>query len=253
MLSRRRAPVLLALALGAGLLACGGGDGDGDGDRASATAPSTTPATAPGQPGRERFPDSPQVDVDFATGAGAGELPAVRRPAGTGARSEDSYRLRLAEGDAVRAPARRVAEPGSAAVSVIATVRAPTRLEGRAGVFCRGSADGRTGYELTVDRRGRVRLERVQDARRTLLAGYDARIDAAVPPDEPLPVVLSCGTGSERGSGATLGVAVGVQQMTLIADPRPLPAGARGLAGLVVSGEAPASARFAAFQLSFAR
>lgn len=77
---------------------------------------------------------------------------------------------------------------GSAAVSLVATVRAPTRLDGRAGVFCRGSADGRTtGYELT-----------------------------------------------------------------LIADPRPLPTGPRGEAGLVVTGDAPAKADLAAFQLSFA-
>lgn len=84
-------------------------------------------------------------------------------------------------------------------------MRDPARLPGRAGVFCRGSDDGRTGYELTVDRRGRARLERVEDGRRALLAGYDADIAAAASPDEPLPVVLACGTGTERGSGVTLG------------------------------------------------
>lgn len=246
MLSRRWAPVLLVAVLGAALSGCGQ---DG-GDRAATTASSSTQASTSGSPGGDRFPDRPQVDVDFATGGGD-ELPQARRPTGTGARSGESYRLRLEQGDAVRAPARRAAEPGSAAVSVVATLRAPTRLDGRAGIFCRGSADGRTGYELTVDRRGRVRLERVQDGRRTLLAGYEARIDAAVPPDAPVPIVLSCGTGTGRGSGVTLSVAVGVQQMTLIGDPRPLPGG-RGLAGLVVAGGAPAAADFAAFQLAFA-
>ena len=71
-------------------------------------------------------------------------------------------------------------------------------------------------------------------------------------PDEPLPVVLVCGTGAERGSGVTLGVSVGVQEPTFIGDRRPLDPGPRGYAGLVVAGGPPATADFAAFQLSFA-
>lgn len=257
MLSARLAQAMVAALLAAGLAlalaACGedGGAGVGAGDRSSA-APGATPTGATASGGGERFPDRPQVDLDFA-GGGSDELPAVERPEGAGASTEGSYRLRLTDGGVVRAPARRIAEPGAAAVSVVGTIRAPTRLDGQAGLFCRGSADGRTGYELTVDRRGRVRLERVEDGRRTLLAGYDARIDAAVPPDEPLPLVLACGTGTEPGSGVTLGIAVGARPTTFIGDRRPLAPGPRGLAGLVVSGGAPASADFAAFQLSFAR
>ncbi len=255
MLSARLAQALLAALLAAGLAlaltACGEDGSSGGGDRSSAPSGST-PTGATGSRGAGRFPDRPQVDLDFAQGA-SDELAALERPGGVGVSAEGSYRLRLVDGAAVRAPARRVAEPGTAAVSVVGTVRAPTRLDGRAGIFCRGTADGRTGYELSVDRGGRARLERVQDGRRTLLAGYGARIDAAVPPDEPLPLVLACGTGTEPGSGVTLGIAVGVQEMTFIGDRQPLDPGPRGLAGLVVSGGAPATADFAAFQLSFAR
>lgn len=249
MLSARLAPALLATLLAAGLAACG--EDDAAGDRPSAGPAPSAPATRAARAQRERFPDRPQVDLDFAAGGDA-ELPAVDVSEGAGADTGDSYRLRLAEGEAVRAPARRAAEPGTTAVTVVGTIRAPTRLAGRAGIFCRGSADGRTGYELTVDRRGRVRLERVEGGRRTLLAGYGARIDAAEPPGEPLPLVLACGTGTEPGSGVTLGIAVGVQEMTFIGDRRPLDPGPRAQAGLVVSGEAPATADFAAFQLSFA-
>lgn len=250
MLSVRVATALLATLLAGAAAACGDDSEDAGSGKAAASTPA--PATAAAPAGRERYPDRPQVELDFAAGHGD-ELPAVELPEGAGASTSGSYRLRLTGGDSLRAPARRAAAPGTAAVTVVATVRNPTRLDGRAGVFCRGRTDGRTGYELTVDRRGRVRLERVQRGRRTLLAGYDARIDAAVPPDEPLPLVLACGAGTERGSGVTLGIAVGVQEMTLIGDRRPLDPGSRGHAGLVVGGSAPVTADFAAFQLFFAR
>lgn len=133
---------------------------------------------------------------------------------------------------------------------VTATVRAPTELDGRAGVFCRGSADGRSGYELSVDKTGRVRLERVENGRRELLAGYEARIDAASPPDEPIPVILVCG-GREGASEVTLGVTVGAKALTFFDDPDPLPVPEKARSGLVASGGRPAMADFAAFQLRF--
>lgn len=250
MLSVRVAAALLVTLLAAALAACGD---DGDDERGGpAPASARTATTAAASAARALLTERPQVELDLGGGE-SDELPAVELRGGAGASTRDSYRLRLTDGDAARAPARRSAEPGTAAVAVVATVRDPTRLDGRAGVFCRGSADGRTGYELTVDRRGRVRLERVQEGRRTLLAGYDARIDAPVSPEEPLPLVLACGTGTERGPGVTLGIGVGVRQMTFIGDRRPLDPGSRGHAGLVVGGGPPATADFAAFQLYLAR
>lgn len=206
----RRAIVLAGLALAA----CGGDEAAERPERTPAPAPAATPAGG--------FPDRPQVELGGRSLAAPGE----------GSR---------------RAAAPRAAEPGSQAVTVVATVRAPEELDGRAGVFCRGSADGRSGYELTVDRRGRVELDRVEDGRRTLLAGYSKRIDTAVDPSQPLPVMLACGRGDRRG--VTLGVLVGVGQFTYVRDRRPVDPGPRGEAGLVASG---GTADFAALQLYFA-
>lgn len=257
MLSLRPALVLpAAMVLAAAIAACGGGDGrsGAPGSRASSSSqsssgpepPAPSPSTqAPGAGPPETFSDRPQVDLDLAQGP-ADALPGFRSAAGTGAQDGRSFRLRLSRGDGVRAPARRVVAPGVTAVLVVATVRAPTELDGRAGVFCRGSEDGQTGYELSVDRTGRARLERVRDGRRTLLAGYQARIDAAVPPDAPLPLQLFC---SGTGAQTRLGVVVGVKAVTFFEDPEPLAPGARARSGLVVSGESRAAADFAAFQL----
>lgn len=248
MLSVRARALLLATLL-SGLAACGGG---GDDDREANLRPRGTTAATGATSSLGPPAGRPQVDVDFARGA-SDELPAFESTDGSGAQQDGSYRLRLFEGDAVRAPARRTATPGTAPVVVVGTVRAPTELDGRAGVFCRGSADGRTGYELSVDRVGRVRLERVRDGRRTLIAGYEARIDAASPPDAPLPLVLFCAGGPGTGAEATLGVVVGVKAMTFFADPEPLEPGPRAQAGLVVSGGGRATAAFAAFQLTVTR
>lgn len=191
--------------------ACGGEEPE---RRAPAPKPAAT-ATPAGAPG-EGFPDRPQVDL---------------RP-----RSLDGGRQAAPE-----------AKPPTTPAYVIGTVRRPERLPGRAGVFCRGSQDGRTGYELTVDRRGRVELDRVQAGRRTLLAGYETRVGAAVDPEQPLPVILVCGKGDERG--VTLGVLVGVGQLTFIRDRRPLDPGARGRTGLVATG---GRAEFGALQVFLA-
>lgn len=121
MLNRRRAPALLAVLAGSVALSACGGPGGGDG---RAPSPTPSPASAQAAPGQR-----PEVDVDFADGA-SGELPAVEGPSGAGAHAGQSYRLRLARAGTVRAPARRVTQPGTAGVSVVATVRAPTARAG---------------------------------------------------------------------------------------------------------------------------
>lgn len=240
MLIVRTAPLLLAATL---LAACGGGDRQADPRPRATTGATGTTAAA------DAFPSRPQVDVDFAEKDGA-EPPAFEREEGSGARDGDAYRLRAAGGGAVRAPARLTATPGTAAVLVLGAVLAPTELDGRTGVFCRGSADGRTGYELTVDRGGQVRLERVRDGRRTRLAEYDEP-DAARQTDEPLPVALACGRDTNPASAIALGVTVGVNPMTFFDDPEPLDPGPVGRAGLLVREGGRAS--FAGFQLTVDR
>jgi len=238
-LSRRLLCALPAVLL---LAACGGDDEPKA--KAKATA---TPAPAADAPAG-RFPEKPQVDLDFTTGEQ--DLPPVKSAAGTAALAGDSYLVRLARTGSLRVPADRSAEPGTAGISVVGTIRRPERLQGRAGVFCRGSEDGRSGYELTVDRRGRARLERVEDGRRTLTAGFRAVVDRASPPGSPVPVVLTCGI--DKDDKITLGFTVGARQLTYVRDERPLDPGPSGRAGFVASGPRGAEARFGALQLYLA-
>lgn len=51
----------------------------------------------------------------------------------------------------------------------------------------------------------------------------------------------------------SLGVTVGVQELTFFGDPHPLLPGPRARAGLIVAGDAPSAVDFAALQLRFAR
>jgi hypothetical protein len=236
-LSRRLLCALPAVLL---LAACGGDDEPGAKARATATP---TPAAPAG-----RFPETPQVDLDFTKGEQG--LPPVEGAAGTAALAGDAFAVRLARSGSLRVPAARAAEPGTAAISVVGTIRRPERLQNRAGVFCRGSEDGRSGYELTVDRRGRARLERVENGRRTLTAGFRAVVDRASPPGSPVPVVLTCGI--DKDDKITLGFTVGARQLTYVRDERPLDPGPSGRAGLVVSGTRGAEARFGALQLYLA-
>lgn len=208
----------MLIAVAATLAACGS-----DGKPTSERTPTPTPG-APAGNDAGRFPDRPQVDLDFA---GADAMP-------------------RADGDG-RAPAPSLARLGDRGVYVVGTVRSPARLKARAGVFCRGSGDG-DGYEFTIDRRGSARLERVEGAKRTLVAGYQARIDAGVPPSAPIPVTLICGTGQDA-RGAVLGVAVGASQPTFVRDREALVAGVDATAGLIARG----GARFGALQVYVAR
>jgi hypothetical protein len=68
----------------------------------------------------------------------------------------------------------------------------------------RDTQRGGSGYELTIDRRGRARLERVEDGRRTLTASFRAVVDRASPPGTPVPLILTCGIDNDAKIMASL-------------------------------------------------
>ena len=239
MLSRRLLCALPAVLL---LAACGADEPK----RVTAKATATPAARRMLPPGASRRPRR----STSTSPPGEQGLPPVDSAAGTGTLEDDSFVMRLARAGSLRAPSDRAAEPGTAGISVVGTIRRPERLQGRAGVFCRGSANGRSGYELTVDRQGRARLERVEDGRRTLTAGFRAVVDRASPPGTPVPVVLTCGI--DKDAKITLGFTVGARQLTYVRDERPLDPGSSGRAGLVVTGARGDEARFGALQLYLA-
>jgi hypothetical protein len=161
--------------------------GCGGDDEGSTPAAATATPTPSAAPG-EQLPERPQVDVKGA------DLPAFR--AG-----------RAAAPEAVTGPA-----------SVVGTIRRPERLAGRAGVFCRG-------YELTIDRRGRARVERTGGES---VVEFDARVDAAEPPGTPVPVVLLCGPGEREGE-VVVGFSVGARPLAYARHEGPLTGDSAGL------------------------
>jgi hypothetical protein len=242
---------LFVMALTAVVLVGCGADGDRGGGGASGsavTAPASgsEAATSAQIAGQDRLPEQPQVALDFRS-ATASDL---TTDPGARARSVNSaLELELRDAGVGRA-APREQPPGEARVVVVAArVRDPKRLGGRAGIFCRGDRAG-DGYELTLDRAGAVRLDRIAGGRRATLARGVARVDAASPPDSPIPLFLVCGRGDER-SGPHVVFTVGAQEAAGVRDPSPLPPGSGSRAGMLVDGERGDSALFTVFTLTY--
>lgn len=245
------APASVVLVLCATIFAAGCGYQSSKNGKAGRDEPSAKP-----QPTDTRTPTAPApsdrldalpvvIQTDFKSGAVA-DFPAFRNQFGTGEATRGSYRLALRSGESVRAPVEPSMAPSENGALIVASVRSASNLRGRAGVFCRGSDDGKTGYELTFDRSGRATLDRVLRGKRTLVAGFEAPIDGIVPADAPVPGALFCGGKDNAG---VVGAAVGVQEITFFDDPDPLPVTAEENACFVVGGGAPAQAAFATFQL----
>lgn len=231
---------------------CGGGDGE----------PSRPGArTAPGATSRSddvlgrlsevvpgRFPDRPQLVLRFDRESTP--VPRVESAEGSGDVMDGAFRLRLERAGTARAPAPEIRPTGDRAVLVAATLREPQGIRGRAGVFCRGSSGGRSGYQLTVDDAGMVRLARVEDGRRRVLARDRVRLGEGVPPGQPVPVSLLCSPG--RSGGLAVGYAVGAREISLVDDPEPLLPGENAGLGLVLDGQGDAQACFAGLSVTVA-
>lgn len=224
------------------LSACGGDDA-----REPAAQATTGQSAAGAVAGQDKLPERPQVALDFRSARRSSLVidRAARARIGAGA-----LELELEpEAGTARAVPREQPPDDARTVLVVARVRDPQRLGGRAGIFCRGDGEG-NGYELTLDRAGRVRLDRVAGGRRTTLARGQARLDAAVPPDSPIPLFLVCGHG-DGASGPHVAFTVGAQQAAGVRDPSPLPPGSGSRAGMLVAGERGDSASFTVFTLTY--
>ena len=141
------ARIATAAALAAALGGCGGSD-DAPAEREAATpAPTVTPDPAAGS-----FPARPQV-IDKFDDAGSGW-------------PRDGYRdgafvLPARGSTAVLAPKR--IEPATR--GTLTEVIAEPARGGAAGLLCRASGDGGTGYALLLDSRSTVQLLRSRTAR----------------------------------------------------------------------------------------
>lgn len=236
-----RAWFIVMLAAGA-LSACSGDDAHEPAATQATTAQAKTNAVV----GQDKLPQRPQVALDFRSAALSTLVidPAARARISTGA-----LELELTEAGTARAAPREQPPTDARTALVIARVRQPQQLAGRAGIFCRGDGDG-DGYELTLDGAGRVRLDRVAGGRRTTLARGRARLDAASPPDSPIPLFLVCGQDDET-AGPHVVFTVGAQEPAGVRDPTPLPRGSGSRTGMLVAGELGDSASFTVFTLTY--
>lgn len=127
------------------------------------------------------------------------------------------------------------------------------RAPGAAGLFCRGSADGRSGYELLVSREGRWRIDRVEEGRRRRLGGGVVSTET-VPPGQSTLLRFLCGAG-RPGANVTLGFTINATPFQFVADPRSYAPGTPGEAGAVIAGGGPVTSEavFEGLALSLAR
>lgn len=240
-----RAALIIALLGAATLAACGGGD---DTKTTAATQTAAAPAATNSIAGQAKLPEQPQVALDFRK---AGLSDVVIDPAARGRIATGSLEVTLRDADAGagRAAPREQPPADVQTAVVVARVKDPQQLRGRAGIFCRGDGEG-NGYELTLDRAGAVHLDRVAGGHRTTLARGQARLEAASPPDSPVPLFLVCGRGDEA-SGPNVVFTVGAQEAAGVRDPSPLPRGSGSRTGMVVDGQPGDSARFTVFTLTY--
>jgi hypothetical protein len=221
LLFRRRAALLAPLVVLAG---CGGGERAAD-DRPTQAEPARKQDRDSG-----KFPERPQVLDDFSDRGSGWEAAGYRAGA---------YVLR----DGAAAAPQPV-EPGRR--GALAEVAVSPPRSGAAGLFCRGSADGRSGYALLLDAEHRVRLLRVENGRTATLKRFRLAPNERSDAGKPTLLRLACGTAAP-GKPLTIGFTVNSSPFAYVRDARALPAGASTRAGLIA--EDGSAARFDEFAL----
>ena len=205
---------LLALAVSlAALAGCGGDD-----DTAKAPKPTATPTVTP-DPAAGSFPSRPQVIETFSK-------PGSGWP-------RDGYRngsfLLPARGSAA-ALAPRPVEPATRGTLSEVTVRVPKG--GAAGLLCRGSADGGTGYGLLLSSRSKVQLLRLENGKVRVIKQHFLTPNERSDPGKPSLLRLGCGTGAP-GEPITLIYAINATPFGYVTDQDSVDPGSAARVGLL--------------------
>lgn len=209
---------VLAVTLALALSGCG----DAQQQAVPTTSPPAQEGPAMADPGA--FPDEPVLREEFAD-------PASGWPAS--GYTDGGYRLAL-DGDAgiVTASAPLAVEPGNTGVFVEAEV---TLLggNGRAGVLCRGTPDGRTLYAFTIGAGGAWALERYEDGAPELVASDVLPEGIVNPVGEANLLRLICGAG-EPGGPASFAFTVNATPFLTAQDPTSIDPGGSSQVGAVL-------------------
>jgi hypothetical protein len=207
---RRLLPVPLLLVTLAG---CGGA-------KDAAEAPKATPMpTVTPDPAAGSFPDRPQVIETFSK-------PGSGWP-------RDGYRdgafLLPARGSAAVLAPRRVDPATRGTLSEVA-VRVPKR--GAAGLLCRASASGGTGYGLLLDAHAKVQLLRLDHGKVTVIKQHRLSPNERSDRGKPTLLRLGCGTGTP-GKPLTLIYAVNATPYGYVTDQDSIDPGRTARVGLL--------------------
>ena len=224
------ARIATAAALAAALGGCGGSDETPEKRAAATPAPTVTPDPAAGS-----FPARPQV-LDKFDDVGSGW-------------PRDGYRdgayVLPARGSAAVLSPKRIVPPTRGTLSEV--IAEPAR-GGAAGLLCRASADGGTGYALLLDSKSMVQLLRLEDGRVKVLKQHRLTPNERSDPGKPSLLRLGCGTG-KPGQPVTLIYALNATPFGYVTDQVSIDPGAQARVGLLARDGA---ARFDDFALYLA-
>ncbi len=191
------------------------GCGDDEPPAAERPAGTATPA-ATRDPAAGSFPDRPQHADDFSDRGSGWPRAGYRRGA---------YAIGAG---AVLAP--WPGEPATRGTLCEAGVAPPDG--GAAGLLCRASSDGGTGYALLLGADARVRLLRFEDGTARTLKEHELTPNERAEPGEGSLLRLTCGSGAP-GEPVTLGYTVNATPYGFVADERAVDPGDRAHVGLI--------------------
>jgi hypothetical protein len=206
---------LAAAALAAAALA---GCGDDDPPAAERPAGNATPS-ATRDPAAGSFPERPQHADDFSD-PGSGWPRAGYR--------QGAYAV---AGGAVLAP--WPVRPATRGTLIEAVIEPPDG--GAAGLLCRMSPDGGTGYALLLGADASVRLLRFEDGTARTLKQHELTPNERADPGAGSLLRLTCGSAAP-GRPLTLGYTVNATPYGYVADEQAVDPGDRAAVGLIAQG-----------------
>ena len=124
---------------------------------------------------------------------------------------------------------RRVEPPTRGTLSEV-TVRVPAR--GAAGLLCRASANGGTGYGLLLSGRSKVQLLRLEDGKVRVLKQHFLTPNERSDRGKPSLLRLGCGTGTP-GQPLTLIYAINATPFGYVTDRESIDPGSSARVGLL--------------------
>ena len=214
-----RHTVLPRLACLAALAAALGGCGSDGGDDAPAAPKATaTPAVTP-DPAAGEFPSRPQVLERFSRPGSGWPRDGYR---------EGAFVLPARGSAAVLAPQK--VEPATRGTLSEVTAKLPKR--GAAGLLCRASANGGTGYGLLVGGDAKVQLLRLENGNVRVIKQHRLTPNERSDPGKPTLLRLGCGTGAP-GQPVTLIYAINATPFGYVTDRESVDPGSTARVGLL--------------------